>query len=61
MLEILINKILIDENPYFFRYLNLILTICTKEILKPDLIILRVIPVIMVGILGLYSLLVAFI
>ena len=32
-----------------------------KGNIKPDLIILNVIPVIMVGILGLYSLLVAFI
>ena len=37
------------------EYPQLVLTICTKEILKSDLIILSVIPVIMVGILGLYG------
>ena len=42
------------------EYPQLILAICTKEILKSDLIILSVIPVIMVGILGLYSLLLPF-
>ncbi len=38
------------------EYPQLILAICTKEILKSDLIILSVIPVIMIGILGLYNL-----
>ena len=72
MIETILLQATKNENSYFFGYMGIATAlvfanlgaksgvgICSMGVLKPDLIIKSVIPVIMAGILGIYGLIVA--